>query len=445
MPGSEPHREPRRRTGGGSGRMMLGATVVLAAGGAAVLALTDDARWLRLGIVAALWAALAGAFAAARYRREAAGGHDHGDDQLRIYQLELEREVAARRQHELQVEADTRRRLEAEVRTEVSGELGGLRSELHALRQNLEALLGGEVLVERVALRAESTRLRSLSDQSRAARTADRALLAGGSDTGSWPAGAVRPQPPKPVPAEPAPVRPAASRPAPVYPVQHPYAEPAWPERSGPQRMEPSWGRGSRSQPAERPGLAERTEVMSRYRPSPSPSAEPAPAPAAIDPLTTPDWDRFEQWTASEPPAWPASAARGDRAGARRRADDGAGYHGAGHRGPDYHRADDKAAGTHTADDKAGTQSAGHTAGTQSAGHTAGTQSADDEVVGTQVVGTQAAGAHTAGERNATSHSGGRRRAQDGGAHTTSRSVEDLLAAHHDGPQPRRRHGRADA
>ncbi len=169
----------RRRGGRAAGRLLLGALLALAVVGAAALVFTDDARWLRLGIVAALWAALVGAFAAARYRREVAADHDRSEELRRVYELELEREVAARREYELEVETDTRRRVEGEVRDEVRGELDGVRTELRTLRQNLEALLGGEVLVERVALRAESTRLRSLSDQSRAARSA---LPAGSGD-----------------------------------------------------------------------------------------------------------------------------------------------------------------------------------------------------------------------------------------------------------------------
>jgi hypothetical protein len=175
---------PRQGAGRGIARALLALTLALATVGAAVLIWTDDARLLRLGIVAGLWAALIGAFAAARYRREVHADRDRSEELRRVYELELEREVAARREYELEVETQTRRRLEEEVRNEVRDELTGLRAELHSLRQNLEALLGGEVLVERVALRAESTRLRSLSDQARAARSADRALTRGSAGAG---------------------------------------------------------------------------------------------------------------------------------------------------------------------------------------------------------------------------------------------------------------------
>lgn len=134
--------------------------VTLAALAVGLLVLTEQAHWLRLGVVAALWAALAGAFAAAQYRRELLGHTDRADELQRVYELELEREVSARREYELEVETSARRRVEQEVRDEVRSELDGLRTELRTLRQNLEVLLGGEVM-QPVAPRAESTRLPS--------------------------------------------------------------------------------------------------------------------------------------------------------------------------------------------------------------------------------------------------------------------------------------------
>ncbi|MBW4719838.1 DUF6779 domain-containing protein [Saccharothrix obliqua] len=159
--------------GRATGRLLLVAALALALGAAAVLVLSDSARWLRLAVVAALWAALVGAFLAARYRRQVADRADEVADLQSVYELELEREVAARREYELEVEAETRKR----VREEAKDDLEALRGELRALRENLEALLGGEVLVERVALRAESTRMRALSDQSRLMAVSDQRII----------------------------------------------------------------------------------------------------------------------------------------------------------------------------------------------------------------------------------------------------------------------------
>ncbi len=140
----------------GSGRVLMLGTVVLAAAAAAVLATgAQDARLLRLGLVAALWAALLGAFAAARMRREISSGAHRTEELRAVYQLELEREVAARREHTLTVERELREQTEQAERHEIAA----LRAELAAMRANLEKLMGGDRLGERVELRAEPARL----------------------------------------------------------------------------------------------------------------------------------------------------------------------------------------------------------------------------------------------------------------------------------------------
>jgi hypothetical protein len=140
----------------GSRQVLMLSTVVMAAAAAAVLALgTQDARLLRLGLVAALWAALLGAFATARLRREISSCTERADQLRTVYQLELEREVAARREHMLTVEREFRAQAELSQRREIVE----LRTELTAMRSNLEQLLAGNPLVERGTLRTESARL----------------------------------------------------------------------------------------------------------------------------------------------------------------------------------------------------------------------------------------------------------------------------------------------
>lgn len=146
--------------GSSGGRALVVGAVVFALAATALLVLTDELRWLRLGIVAALWAALVGAFVAARYRRQVADQREAAADRQKVYELELEREVAARREYELEVAAEAKRRAEEDSRDDIAE----LRGELQRMRQTLESLLGGEFLVERYALRAESTRMRSLPD-----------------------------------------------------------------------------------------------------------------------------------------------------------------------------------------------------------------------------------------------------------------------------------------
>lgn len=145
------------------GRPWLVVGFVLAIGATLALVLSDDLRFLRLGIVAALWAALIGAFLAVRYRKHAAHSEDAVAEAQAVYELELEREIAARREYELEIEAETRESAEAKSREE----LDALRAEVSALRESLQSLFGGEVLLERVALTAQATRMRSLNDDQR--------------------------------------------------------------------------------------------------------------------------------------------------------------------------------------------------------------------------------------------------------------------------------------
>lgn len=162
MGGRRASTDEQRTDGLSSPSVVLAISLALALGAAAVLVLSSDARWLRMGVVAALWCALVGGFAAAKYRRTAVDRADAATEMRSLYQSELERECAARREYVLNVEAETRRQVERDTKQE----LGALRMELRTLRESLRVLLGGEVLVERVAVRAESTRMRSLPDKS---------------------------------------------------------------------------------------------------------------------------------------------------------------------------------------------------------------------------------------------------------------------------------------
>ena len=145
------------------GRPFLVVGFLLAIGATLALVLSDDLRYLRLGIVAALWAALIGAFLAVKYRKHAAQSEDAVAEAQAVYELELEREIAARREYELEMEAENRSVSDSRGREE----LEALRMEVTALRDSLKSLFGGEVLLERVALTAQATRMRKLSDENR--------------------------------------------------------------------------------------------------------------------------------------------------------------------------------------------------------------------------------------------------------------------------------------
>ncbi len=112
---------------------------------------------IRVGLVAALWAAAIGTLAATRYRRESAVDKAKVNDLQKVYQLQLEREVAARREYELGVETRVRREVGANAE-----EMAALRAELAILRENLHRLFDGDLLEDRPALRAEAVRVQEL-------------------------------------------------------------------------------------------------------------------------------------------------------------------------------------------------------------------------------------------------------------------------------------------
>ncbi|GLY68568.1 DUF6779 domain-containing protein [Amycolatopsis taiwanensis] len=156
--------------------------VALAVGATVALVLANDIRYLRFGIVAALWAAIVGAYLAVRYRKQAVSTEETVAQAQQVYELELEREIAARREYELEIESETRQRVADDSRAE----LDALRAEIGALRDNLQSLFGGEVLLERLSLTAQATRMRALRDEQRlvepAAGNARPALEAATSD-----------------------------------------------------------------------------------------------------------------------------------------------------------------------------------------------------------------------------------------------------------------------
>lgn len=122
-----------------------------------LLALSESVQFIRVGVVVALWAAVLSAIAATKYRKEAELGKARADDLKTVYRLQLEREINARREYELGIEA----RVRAEVGAEAA-EMAALRAELSVLRQHLERLFDGDLPVDRPALHAGSFRVPQL-------------------------------------------------------------------------------------------------------------------------------------------------------------------------------------------------------------------------------------------------------------------------------------------
>ncbi|MDI9896229.1 hypothetical protein QM797_16000 [Rhodococcus sp. IEGM 1381] len=146
-----------RRNRRSASQLFLAALVVFGIVASVFLLFTESVQWMRVGVLSALWAAVIGAFAMTKYRRESAADQIKAKDLQTVYELQLAREISARREYEMSVEA----RVRSESRMEID-EVAALRNELAALRQNLQVLFDGNLPTERVALRAEAMRMQEL-------------------------------------------------------------------------------------------------------------------------------------------------------------------------------------------------------------------------------------------------------------------------------------------
>lgn len=145
MSSRRPERVPRP--------LALGVGVVLAVAATVALVLTDELALLRLAVVAALWAFLIAAFFAGTRKSDPAASTEL--TLRRTHELELQHEVAVRREAELGAEVRIRREIESGLREDIAG----LRGDIVRLRQDILERWDGELRVERVAVRAESTRV----------------------------------------------------------------------------------------------------------------------------------------------------------------------------------------------------------------------------------------------------------------------------------------------
>ena len=342
--------------------LVLAGGFLLAAGATLAVFLTDNPQLLRVAVVAVAWAFVIATFAAGRRggEREAAAARETALH--RAYELELEREVAARREYELELENELRRETEdamrdeldalrgdiaalaglqdevarvatlrgdlaaladlrdevarvAELRDDVAalnslrqelGQLAELRADMGRLRAELTEQLSSEMLVERIVMRTQASRLpaesarlessgRAIEGQSWTDDVPPREL------TGGWPA--VRLDEPREtqqfeqVRVERADTRPpvptAAPAPTPAY------EPPSW--------EPPSWERPSWEQPAwERPSWE--TPATSTWPAAPAPPAPPATSAFATEmpPPVPPGAPRPSPYprSAGEPPLW---------------------------------------------------------------------------------------------------------------------------------------------
>ena len=144
-----------RRSGRSVSQWLLGLLIVLALAASILMVFTDSLTITgSLAVIAALWAAVIGAILVTKFRRQAESAEAKSRDLRLVYELQLEREIAARRQYELDVETTIRK----EVSAEANEELAELKAQVLALRSSLELLIGEPLPDQRAALPNEKLR-----------------------------------------------------------------------------------------------------------------------------------------------------------------------------------------------------------------------------------------------------------------------------------------------
>ena len=162
-----------RRRGRRPGWLLLTVLLVLAIMASSALVFTNRVELLKLAVILALWAAVVAAFVSVIYRRQSDVDQAKARDLKLVYDLQLDREISARRAYELTVESELRRELASELRAQAADEVAALRAELAALRANLEFLFDTD-LSHRPAIETERTTVRAVSDWALDAQSAGR-------------------------------------------------------------------------------------------------------------------------------------------------------------------------------------------------------------------------------------------------------------------------------
>jgi hypothetical protein len=170
---TDPSRGVRSRRGGRRpGWLLLTVLLVLAIAASSALVFTERVELLKLAVILSLWAAAVAAFVSVIYRRQSDIDRARARDLKLVYDLQLDREISARREYELEVESQLRRELATELRSRAADEVAELRAELAALRNNLEILFDAD-LSHRPAIEPERTTVRAYGDWQRGTDTTD--------------------------------------------------------------------------------------------------------------------------------------------------------------------------------------------------------------------------------------------------------------------------------
>ncbi len=294
-----------RRGGRGTAWLMMTSLLVLAILASSTLVFTNRVELLRLAVVLSLWAAVVAAFVTVIYRRQSELDRARARDMKFVYDLQLDREISARREYELSVESHLRRTLSREIRAEAADEMAALRHELAALRSQLEVMLGTDLghrpalesdrIAERIAVpmppapgRVESSRVSVVTEEVVTVTeeiSVENAII----DVPEEPL-----VEPAPVPVVAAPRPPSPPPPPPVEPARYRGGHRRPGENVAPPRLETP-------APPQQPEAPWRPpEVRLGRHSSDGERAEPAVTPPQVAPSTAPEPARGRHWVPPE-------------------------------------------------------------------------------------------------------------------------------------------------
>lgn len=312
-----------RRGGRRPGWLLLTALLVLAIGASSALVFTNRVELLKLAVILALWAAVVAAFVSVIYRRQSDVDQARVRDLKLVYDLQLDREISARREYELTVESQLRRELASELRAQAADEVAALRAELSALRTNLEILFDTD-LNHRPALETERTTVRGYSEWDRESESPRERVNRVASVRAEEPSAGSDDSSIIDVPEEPL-VPPPSYQAAEAYRPAEPYRASPWQQaerggRAAPDQQPPAsrwtpperqpqsggWAPQERydSQPQPRRRQYEPPPPPAEPRfetPPPPPAPEPPPQPQPAPAPSATDWQPVSNWAGTRP------------------------------------------------------------------------------------------------------------------------------------------------
>ena len=148
--------------GGGLSKLLMAALIALALVASLLMLFLDSDLWLKIAVIAALWAAFLGAVLVNRYSSALSAERQRIDQMERSHDSELRREQSEHRQREAELESSYAQ----QMREQRDAHLEQLRHELAVMRQQLSSMTGRDYETEQASVHARSERVRELSNGS---------------------------------------------------------------------------------------------------------------------------------------------------------------------------------------------------------------------------------------------------------------------------------------